>query len=140
MGNLIYLNEWRQQRVPHKQKRIRSPRSVITLRTMVCACGPCPSRPRKASVRVLATVFQDDLMFDATLALKKHWGSSKYREGQWAAVEAIFARNDVFVTMSTGHGKSLIYQLPSIVLNNRNKSYVGASGVGGGRTAVIGVF
>ena len=43
--------------------------------------------------------------------------------GQWEAVRAVFHRRDVFVTMSTGHGKSLIFQLPAIVSNMRSKTY-----------------
>ncbi|MBN2008914.1 DNA helicase RecQ [candidate division KSB1 bacterium] len=50
-----------------------------------------------------------------TEKLKKYFGYSEFRPLQKEIVEAVLGKNDVFVVMPTGGGKSLCYQLPSIV-------------------------
>lgn len=49
--------------------------------------------------------------------LRIHYGFSSFRPGQEKAVDAILSGKDVLVVMPTGGGKSLIYQLPSLVLD-----------------------
>jgi ATP-dependent DNA helicase RecQ len=49
--------------------------------------------------------------------LKIHYGFDKFRPGQEEAIDAILAGKDVLVVMPTGGGKSLIYQLPALVLD-----------------------
>ena len=48
--------------------------------------------------------------------LKIHYGFDRFRPGQEKAIDAILSGKDVLVVMPTGGGKSLIYQLPSLVL------------------------
>jgi ATP-dependent DNA helicase RecQ len=48
--------------------------------------------------------------------LKIHYGFGKFRPGQEEAIDAILAGRDILVVMPTGGGKSLIYQLPALVL------------------------
>jgi ATP-dependent DNA helicase RecQ len=49
--------------------------------------------------------------------LRIHYGFDKFRPGQEEAIDAILAGRDVLVVMPTGGGKSLIYQLPALVLD-----------------------
>ncbi len=48
--------------------------------------------------------------------LKIHYGFKDFRRGQKEAVENLLNRKDALVIMPTGGGKSLIYQLPALVL------------------------
>lgn len=49
--------------------------------------------------------------------LEKHYGFSSFRKGQLEAIESVLAKRDTLVIMPTGGGKSLCYQLPSLVLD-----------------------
>ncbi len=49
-------------------------------------------------------------------ALKQHFGFDGFRPHQKEIVEAVLRRQDVFVSLPTGGGKSLCYQLPAIML------------------------
>jgi ATP-dependent DNA helicase RecQ len=49
--------------------------------------------------------------------LKKHFGFSKFKGLQKKAIESLIEGNNTFVVMPTGGGKSLIYQLPALILD-----------------------
>jgi superfamily II DNA or RNA helicase len=53
---------------------------------------------------------------DAREILKKHWNYQDFRPGQGIAIEAVLAGKDTLVIMPTGGGKSLCYQVPSMLL------------------------
>ena len=48
--------------------------------------------------------------------LKTHFGFDTFKGNQKAIIENVLAGNDTFVLMPTGGGKSLCYQLPSIMM------------------------
>ena len=58
--------------------------------------------------KVIVEQFQD--------TLKQHFGHDAFLPGQQEIIEHVIARQDVFVLMPTGAGKSLIYQFSSMVL------------------------
>ena len=48
--------------------------------------------------------------------LTERFGHIDFQQGQWAPIEAILDGRDALVVMPTGSGKSLIYQLPALML------------------------
>ena len=55
------------------------------------------------------------IKIDLNESLKKYFGFSSFKGLQKQAIESIIERNNTFVVMPTGGGKSLIYQLPALV-------------------------
>ncbi len=55
-------------------------------------------------------------MDDAQRALRERFGLSDFRGRQREAIEAVLAGRDVLLTMPTGAGKSLAYQLPALLV------------------------
>ena len=54
-------------------------------------------------------------MDDAQAALKRYFGYESFRPGQRQAIEAIVHGRDTLAIMPTGAGKSLCYQVPSLL-------------------------
>ena len=52
-----------------------------------------------------------------TEVLKENFGFDKFKGDQEAVIKNLLAGNDAFVLMPTGGGKSLCYQLPSLVMD-----------------------
>jgi ATP-dependent DNA helicase RecQ len=52
---------------------------------------------------------------DIHSALKQYFGFSQFKGLQESVIKSVVAREDVFVIMPTGGGKSLCYQLPALI-------------------------
>lgn len=55
------------------------------------------------------------MKYDLAKALKTHFGFDTFKGNQRAIMESLLDGNDTFVLMPTGGGKSLCYQLPSLL-------------------------
>ena len=53
---------------------------------------------------------------DKLFALKQYFGHTQFRPGQERLIDAVLAGRDVMGVMPTGGGKSVCYQLPSLLL------------------------
>lgn len=49
--------------------------------------------------------------------LRAKFGHADFQPGQWPAIDAVLHGSDALVVMPTGSGKSLIYQLPALMLD-----------------------
>ena len=58
----------------------------------------------------------DKNKIDLTNLLKQHFGFDAFKGDQEAIIQNVLAGNDTFVLMPTGGGKSLCYQLPSLIM------------------------
>jgi ATP-dependent DNA helicase RecQ len=48
--------------------------------------------------------------------LTDRFGHKDFQKGQWEPIEAVLSQRDALVVMPTGSGKSIIYQLPALLL------------------------
>ena len=63
------------------------------------------------------TKTQDPALRERALAiLRDRFGHQDFHRGQWESIRALVAGRDAVVVMPTGSGKSLIYQLPALLL------------------------
>jgi ATP-dependent DNA helicase RecQ len=54
---------------------------------------------------------------DPRTVLRERFGFDDFRRSQRAAIDAVLEGRDVLITMPTGSGKSLVYQLPALCLD-----------------------
>src|SRR5512146_1939900 len=52
----------------------------------------------------------------ARRVLVDRFGHAEFQEGQWEPILAVLEGRDALVVMPTGSGKSLVYQLPALML------------------------
>ena len=52
----------------------------------------------------------------ARAVLRERFGHTDFRHGQWEPVQAALSGRDALVVMPTGSGKSIVYQLPALLL------------------------
>src|SRR3954467_9172344 len=52
----------------------------------------------------------------ARRVLAERFGHADFQKGQWSPISAVLAGEDALVVMPTGSGKSLVYQLPALML------------------------
>src|SRR4026209_835748 len=59
----------------------------------------------------------DSLKAKARRLLLRRFGHADFQKGQWEPIRAVLEGRDALVVMPTGSGKSLIYQLPALLLS-----------------------
>jgi ATP-dependent DNA helicase RecQ len=62
-------------------------------------------------------MLQADLKARARAVLRERFGHADFRAGQWEPVRAVLDGRDALVVMPTGSGKSIVYQLPALLLS-----------------------
>ena len=67
-------------------------------------------------VPVMADVSAPITKESARKLLHDRFGHQDFRPGQWEPLNAVLSGHDALVVMPTGSGKSLIYQLPAVLL------------------------
>ena len=53
---------------------------------------------------------------EARALLRTRFGHAEFQHGQWPPIDAVLGGRDALVVMPTGSGKSIIYQLPALLL------------------------
>ncbi len=89
----------------------------MSARTELCDCGDAP-KFCVASHAPLARLRPQtyNTRMNKYELLKKHFGYDSFREGQEWLIDAILAGCDVLGVMPTGAGKSICYQIPTLML------------------------
>jgi ATP-dependent DNA helicase RecQ len=54
---------------------------------------------------------------EALRILRERFGHADFQPGQWEPIRAVLEKRDALVVMPTGSGKSLVYQLPALMLH-----------------------
>src|SRR6186997_2062093 len=71
---------------------------------------------RRSSCHCSAAMTTNFSKESARTLLLERYGHKNFRKGQWEPIKALLEGRDALVVMPTGSGKSIIYQLPAVML------------------------
>src|SRR6476661_2107805 len=75
-----------------------------------------PARPAGPLRAFLSAMPRAATKERARAVLRERFGHADFRRGQWEPVKAVLQGRDALVVMPTGSGKSIVYQLPALLL------------------------
>ena len=96
----------------------RSAKALKALKALNNSPPPAPSAPFTGTLPALTPGMpKDAVKARAAVLLREQFGHVDFQHGQWEPMQALLEGRDAIVVMPTGSGKSLIYQLPALMLD-----------------------
>lgn len=83
------------------------------------------SAPGNVLMNTIPTIAASDIERLLYKTLKKYWGYDEFRPNQLEACKYLIQGKDCFLSMATGTGKSLTFQLPAVALKDSGIPCVG---------------